>query len=80
MKIEILEGCTSFNTLFDGVPIKDVDKEKIIDYLLPKIKEGLLKGEISFNNVIELFQNSEFEELGFCEQCRDHLSRETWNI
>lgn len=80
MKIEILEGCTTFNTFFDDVSIKDVDKEKIIDYLLPKIKEAVLKDEISLNHIVELFQNDDYEDLGYCEQCEDHSSKTTYNI
>lgn len=81
MNIKIIQGCTAYNTLINDTPVADYGELKLIDELLPKIKEGIQNGTISINNVIELFQYDSFEqEEESCETCGDSVSTTIYNI
>jgi hypothetical protein len=81
MKIEIITGCTAFDTTIDGVSVVDMNLESTIDYILPKVKEGILDGTIQFNSLIEIFQSDDYEYGSTpCDQCGDTVSTTTWII
>lgn len=84
MEIKIAEGCTAYCTLVDDKRIdqmKDDEIRAFIDYLLLKVKEGIMDGTISFNRLIELFQYDKYEEAEHtCEQCGDTVTTTTWNL
>lgn len=81
MKIVISEGCMAYGFSVDGVDLSDFGEPKLVEYLLPKIKEGLDNGTITINKVIELFQydNCDFSDSS-CETCGDVVTTTTWEI
>ena len=83
-KIEKSEGCTAFYTLVNGKNINDLSPEELgalYDYVLSKIKEGLLGQTTSFDSVMEVLRYVDYENDGkSCETCGDSVSRTTWEI
>ena len=81
MKIVISQGCTAFYTTIDGKPISEVNQGELLGYLLQKVKEEVVAGTISIDNVIELLQpdDEEYDENA-CEQCGDTVNKRIWNI
>jgi hypothetical protein len=80
MKIKITQGCTSDFIEVDGKDIRDCSEAEILDHILPKLKEYVLMGCCGIKEVIECFQYEDYEDLGTCDQCFDHVSRVTYNI
>lgn len=77
-------GCTAFNFTVNSKEISELTKqeyEKMLAYLLSKIKEGLEEQTILLENVIHLFQYDEYDyDDHVCEQCGDTVSTTIWNI
>lgn len=83
MKLEIMQGCTTYNFLVDGKKFSDLPQEeqiKIIDFVLAKVKEGILNNHIAFQGILEHFQYDEYEAGNRCETCGDTPSKITINI
>jgi hypothetical protein len=88
--IIISEGCTAFYTDVNGKtvggsyePTRLTEKEEteLIDYLLSKVKEGIVENTISLDSLIGLFQPDDYEmDSDSCEQCGDTVSRTIYNI
>lgn len=83
-KIEIVEGCTAFDTKVDGESLMDLPKEQteeIVDYLLVQVKEAYNRHELCFDDIVRLFQPDDWEHDDYiCEQCGDSVSTTIWNI
>ena len=83
-KIEIIEGCTAFDTVINGASVVDIPKEeqeKIADYLIDKLKEAYRRGEITLESLIQNFQYDDYEhDPNPCGQCGDTVSTTTYNI
>ena len=85
-KYKIVEttGCTAFDLSINDVSISDIpndEQEKILDYLIIKIKEGIKDNTIQFQSVVQLFQYDDYEhDDHVCGQCGDTVSTTTWNI
>lgn len=77
-------GCTAFDFSANGNSLSeltDEERNKILDYLLLKIKEGVQEQAILLENVVQLFQYDDYEhDPNICEQCGDTVSTTTWNI
>ena len=84
MKIEVIAGCTAYNTLIDDVSLSDKSKDEqiqILDTILAKIKEDVLSGGININSVIDLVQYDKYvNDNEPCEQCGDCITTTTWHI
>lgn len=88
MKIEITRGCMSDAISIDGQIVHHIEDDnlrklkeiEVLDYLLPKIKEHVLMGCINLHKVIDLFQYSDEEDLGECDQCGDNVYKTTWEL
>lgn len=85
-KYKIVEttGCTAFDLSINDRSISDIpndEQEKILDYLIIKIKEGIKDNTIQFQSVVQLFQYDDYEyDDHVCGQCGDTVSTTTWNI
>ena len=83
-KIEIVEGCTAFDTRVNNkslTEIPDSEKQEILDYLLCQVKEAYNRNEISFDYIVQLFQPDDWEHDPYiCDQCGDSVSTTIWNI
>jgi hypothetical protein len=83
-KIEIIEGCTAFDTVVNGVSVIDIsenEKEEIVNYMIDQLKESYKRGEVTFESLIQNFQYDDYEcDSEPCSQCFDHRSSTTYNI
>ena len=83
-KIEIIEGCTAFDTLINGVSIVDIsenEKEELLNYLMKQLKESYKRGEVTLESLIQNFQYDDYErDSEPCGQCGDTVSTTTYNI
>lgn len=89
-EIIISEGCTAFYTLvnekivgdsYDPNSLSKDEEDKLIEYLLTKVKEGISEGSIHLDNLIRLFQYDEYETDDYsCDTCGDQVSREIYRI
>jgi hypothetical protein len=83
-KIEIVEGCTAFDTIVNGVSIVDIpenEKEEIVNYLIDQLKESYKRGEVTLESLIQNFQYDDYERDDYvCEQCGDTVSTTIYNI
>lgn len=80
MIIKITQGCTSNFIEVDGKDLRNISEAEVLDHILPKLKEYVLSGQCSIKEVIECFQYDDYEDLGKCDQCGDHVDRVTYNI
>lgn len=83
-RIVISEGCTAFWTTVNDKMVRDLSKEEFetfLDYILAKIKEGVVNNEASIDTVIRCLRETENEyDSESCEQCGDNVSRSIWEI
>lgn len=83
-KIEIVEGCTAFDTLVNDKSVSEIPKEEmeeIVNYLLAQVKEAYNRHETNFDDIVRLFQPDDWEhDPNVCGQCGDTVSSTTWNI
>jgi hypothetical protein len=83
-KIEIVEGCTAFNTVVNGVSIIDIadnEKEEIVNYLIDQLKESYKRGEVTLESLIQNFQYDDYEcDNEPCGQCGDTVSTTIYNV
>ena len=83
-KIEIIEGCTAFDTVINGVSIVDIpenEKEEIVNYLIDRLKECYKRGEVTLESLIQNFQYDDYEcDEEPCGQCFDHCSQTTYIV
>lgn len=86
IKYKIVEttGCTAYDITVNDRSISDMTEQEldeVVDYLLQQAKVHYKEQAILFNNIVELFQYSDYESDGrSCEQCGDTVSSTTWNI
>lgn len=84
MKIIIAEGCTAFNTTVDGKSLCDYNNkeiERIYDYVMQRIREGLIDNTVSFNSLVQILQYDGYElNDEDCDQCGDRVSYTIWEI
>jgi hypothetical protein len=82
--IELVEGCTAFDTIINGVSITDISKEEqeqLVDYLFDQLRESYKTGEISLDSLIKNFQYDDYEyDSEPCEQCGDTVSTTIYKI
>jgi hypothetical protein len=83
-KIEIVEGCTAFDTVINGVSVVDIpenEKEEVVNYLIDQLKESYKRGEVTLESLIQNFQYDDYEhDDHVCEQCGDTVSTTIYNI
>jgi hypothetical protein len=83
-KIEIVEGCTAFDTVINGVSVVDIpenEKEEVVNYLIDQLKESYKRGEVTLESLIQNFQYDDYEcDDHRCESCGDYCSSTTYNI
>jgi hypothetical protein len=83
-KIEIIQGCTAFDTVINGVSVEDIpesEKEEVVNYLIDQLKESYKRGEVTLESLIENFQYDEYERDDYsCESCGDTVSTTIYNI
>ena len=80
MKIESVTGCTCDSLTVDNVETVDMDKEAIKDVIKKLINReddlGILQSVL-----IDLVEfQGEFEDLGYCDQCGDWITKYTLEI
>jgi len=84
MKIQINEGCTTFDTLVNDKSIGDCSPEeykKIVEEIADKLVDGIINGTISLESVIRCFQYEDFgSDTEPCGSCGDTTSWTLWNI
>ena len=83
MKFEITQGCTAYNFTVDGKQYYDMtveEKEKVIDYVLAKVKEKIINNHVGFQGILEHFQYDSYEQGPKCETCGDSASKTIINI
>lgn len=83
MKIVIGEGCTGGGLNVDGVENTDekFDQGKILEYLIIKLREKIVTGEVQLESIIRLFPYDDYYQQDEpCEQCGDTYSSTTWNL
>ena len=83
MKFEITQGCTAYNFTVDGKRYHDMtveEKEKVIDYVLAKVKEKIINNHIGFQGILEHFQYDSYEHGPKCDTCGDSVSTIIINI
>ena len=83
MKIIEYTGCVTGGLQFDDKHETDLtpeEQEKILDYILVKLKEGILDGTISLNSVIGTFQYVDYKTGNSCDQCGDTPTMTFWEI
>lgn len=77
MKIEIWRGCTSDGTIIDGKHEEDLNEqeyEAVVDYILQKAKKAIIEDHtVQLDNLIEIFQESDYKDHGTCGQCNDMI-------
>ena len=84
IKIQINEGCTTFDTLINDKSVGDYSPEEyaaILKKIAEKLQEGILNGTVSLESVIRCFQ---YEDYGSnnnpCGSCGDTTIWTLWNI
>jgi len=83
-EIKMIDGCTA--TAFyindkEEVDLTTEERNELLDYLLVKLKEGILENTISLRTVIECFQYDDYSyDSNPCEQCGDTISETFWQI
>jgi hypothetical protein len=83
-KIEIIQGCTAFDTVINGVSVVDIpenEKEDVVNYLIDQMKESYKRGEVTLESLIENFQYDDWEcDNEKCSSCGDYCSSTFYNI
>jgi hypothetical protein len=83
-KIEIIEGCTAFDTVINGVSVVDIpenEKEEVVNYLIDQLKESYKRGEVTLESLIQNFQYDDYECDDYqCSSCGDKISTSYYNI
>jgi hypothetical protein len=83
-KIEIIEGCTAFDTVINGVSVVDIpenEKEEVVNYLIDQLKESYKRGEVTLESLIQNFQYDDWEcDDHRCSVCGDYSSSTLYNI
>jgi hypothetical protein len=83
-KIEIIEGCTAFDTVINGVSVVDIpenEKEEVVNYLIDQLKESYKRGEVTLESLIQNFQYDDWECDDYrCESCGETVSTSFYNI
>ena len=86
MKYKFVEttGCTAFSFTINEENFYDLphDKqEEVVNYLLEKVRESINHKEIIINDLVKLFQETDYgSETESCDQCGDLVAWTTWEI
>jgi len=83
MKIEVYQGCTANDTVIDGKSVNDMtssERDMIIEELLQKAKEAIMRNEVQMIDLIEMFQYDEFKMGSTCDQCGDNVMTTIYNL
>ena len=80
MKIESVTGCTCDSLTVDDVETVDMDKEAVKDVIKKLIDREDDLGTLQ-SILIDLVETQgEFEDLGYCDQCGDWITKYTLEI
>ena len=83
-KIEIIEGCTAFDTVINGVSVVDIpenEKNEFVNYLIERLKESYKRGEIPLESLIQIFQYDDYEcDNEKCSSCGDCVTQTIYNV
>lgn len=83
MKIEIYQGCTANDTVIDGKSVSDMtssEQDMIVEELLQKAKEAIMRNEVQMIDIIEMFQYEDFTVGPTCDQCGDNVTTRIYNL
>ena len=83
MKIEIYEGCTANDTVIDGKSVSDMtssEQDMIVEELLQKAKEAIMRNEVQMIDLIEMFQYDDCNVGSTCDQCGDNVTTRIYNL
>lgn len=83
MKIQIYEGCTAHNVVIDGKSTKDMtstEQDMMVEEVLQKTREAIMRGQMSLIELIEMFQYDEFIVGPKCEQCDERVTTTVYNL
>jgi hypothetical protein len=77
-------GCTAFNFTVNDKQfseLSDHEYDEMLNYLFLKVKEGIKEQTTLLEDVVRLFQPSDWEhDPEPCDQCGDTVSTTIWNI
>ena len=84
-KYEITEslGCIKFDMTVNGKQLNDLSEneiKEIVDYLLPKIKEGFKNKEIDLSSIMGVVPSADEYTKGPCGHCGDLTDMAIWRI
>ena len=83
MKIEIYQGCTANDTVIDGKSVSDMtssEQDMIVEELLQKAKEAIMRNEVQMIDLIEMFQYDDYNLGSTCDQCGDKAMTRIYNL
>ena len=83
MKIEVYQGCTANDTVIDGKSVSDMtssERDMIVEELLQKAKEAIMRNEVQMIDLIEMFQYEDFTVGPMCDQCGDNVTTTIYNL
>ena len=83
MKIEIYQGCTANDIVIDGKSVSDMtssEQDIIVEELLQKAKEAIMRNEVQMIDLIEMFQYDDYNVGSTCDQCNDNVTTTIYNL
>ena len=83
MKAIIRHGCTGSGVTIDDRPLSEfteLELDIIVTDLFDRLKTRYLRGELTLSELIEMFPAEDYVLEGTCEQCRDLITKATYDI
>ena len=77
MKIEYTSGCTAYSLNVDGVETVDMDKQDVKNVIKKLVDTEKDLGVLQMLLEYLMESQGEYEDLGQCETCGDHITRYT---
>ena len=83
MKVTVYQGCISNDITIDEKSLRDMTQNEvdmIVEELLQKAKEALIRNEIQILDIIQMFQYDEFKTAPTCDTCGDNATTTVYNL
>lgn len=80
IKFRKVEGCTAYSKWVGEQDLNDISQEQINVLKKYLCAEILKREEITLFDLVELFEEEEYNDLGKCDQCGDFVSEWIWEI
>ena len=83
MKVTVYQGCISNDITIDEKSLRDMTQNEvdmIVEELLQKAKEALIRNEIQILDIIQMFQYDEFKTAPTCDTCGDSATTTVYNL